>query len=348
MKKFISVILAMMIAMSTSIVALAAPGDPDAPVVYTDASTVDLSVIYDLLNENKTSPKEDFTFTIKKVSVSDSLETFDSMPMFDPATVTIGAAEGVAEVAPGSTLTTTVNLPTYNNVGIYTYKITQQQGNKAGVVYDANPLFLKVTVIEQDGKKRIAALHYETADGVKTQTFANQYQAGDLRFSKTVTGNMGEKDRYFQVDVTLTGEVGKTYPATLTVTGGTKIEDGIADATTSTIEIGNPKTFWIKDGETITISNIPYGVTYTVIEKDPNTTGGTGYNTPAYAYNDQGTNKVVDTNIETVDITNTKDQNIDMGVNLESLPYIALIGFAAVGLVAFVVIKKRKAAREDY
>ena len=55
---------------------------------------------------------------------------------------------------------------------------------------------------------------------------------------------------------TYTGEYGDAYA----VSGGSN------ENNPSSIVIGTPTTFYLKDQETISIANLPYGVTYTVAE----------------------------------------------------------------------------------
>ena len=77
------------------------------------------------------------------------------------------------------------------------------------------------------------------------------------------------------------------------------------------------------------ITNIPYGVTYTVVEDNYTTEG---YNAADYSFDDA--NKTIDSAQDTVTITNEKNGMIDTGIYMDSLPYVlalALIfGFGAV------------------
>ncbi len=49
-----------------------------------------------------------------------------------------------------------------------------------------------------------------TGEG-KKDDFDNLYSAGELEVHKDVEGIMGNKDKYFEFTVQLTGEEGKTY-----------------------------------------------------------------------------------------------------------------------------------------
>ncbi len=191
-----------------------------------------------------------------------------------------------------------IQLPKYDSVGVYTYIIHEVEGNSAGVTYYGDAILLRVTVIEQDGKLRIAAVHTEdpesTGEG-KKDDFDNRYSAGKLEVHKDVEGIMGNKEKYFEFRVQLTGEEGKTYQDSYAITG-----------------------------DTIHIENLPYGVEYKVSE------------TPVadYVTTETGTEGEVDAAVEQANFTNTKGGTVDAGVVLDSAPYLfTLTGAAGVGLL---------------
>ena len=210
-------------------------------------------------------------------------------------------------------------------MGVYTYIIHEAAGNSAGVTYYGDAILLRVTVIEQDGKLRIAAVHTEdpesTGDG-KRDDFDNFYSAGELEVHKDVEGIMGNKEKYFKFTVQLTGEEGKTYQDSYAITGGSY------DANPDSIEIRpgetTEATFYLKDDDTIHIENLPYGVEYKVSE------------TPVadYVTTETGTEGEVDEAVEQASFTNTKGGTVDAGVVLDSAPYLfTLTGAAGVGLL---------------
>ena len=171
---------------------------------------------------------------------------------------------------------------------------------------------------------RIAGVHTESS-GVKSDTFENTYRAGTLNVSKTVTGNLGDKNKYFEFKVTLTGVEGKTYGDSYAVSGGSK------DDNPKSIVIGQETTFMLKHGDTLSIANLPYGVTYTVTE-----TAAAGYETTMTG--DSGT---IGAATQTAAFTNNKNGSIDTGVTTENLPYVLLIGFVVLAGAALLI--KRKA-----
>lgn len=102
---------------------------------------------------------------------------------------------------------------------MYTYTITETQGNTAGVTYDVNPVVLKVTVVDENGVlKRIVSLRKgNTKLSEGDNAFTNTYRAGTLDISKKVTGNLGDKNKYFAFDVTLNGQSGKNTAKSFSV-----------------------------------------------------------------------------------------------------------------------------------
>lgn len=103
-----------------------------------------------------------------------------------------------------------------------------------------------------------------------------------------------------------------------------------------TIKInGEETTFLLKHGETISIANLPYGVTYTVTE-----TAADGYTTTKTG--DTGKVSAAD---QTAAFTNDKTGTPDMGVNLTTLPYILV--FAGVIVIAGAAFITRRRRYED-
>ncbi len=104
----------------------------------------------------------------------------------------------------------------------------------------------------------------------------------------------------------------------------------------------------VKHDETIEFSNIPYGVTYDVVEADYTAEANGAYQAAKYSLNDQeATTTPVDNEPlngakENVVITNTKSTDVDTGISVDSIPYIAMLGVVAVGGAGFMVSKKRR------
>ena len=315
-EKLLAGVLSISLAMGVSVMPAFAAQVQGPP--YEDMSRVYLTKNYELANTGTISPEETFTFTIDPDTVtdaSDGIKAADYMPSVGDVTY----AQGEAGSA-NKTRQIEIQLPEYDSVGVYTYIIHEVAGDSAGVTYYGDAILLRVTVIEQDGKLRIAAVHTEdpesTGEG-KKDDFDNLYSAGKLEVHKDVEGIMGNKDKYFEFTVQLTGEEGKTYQDSYAITGGSY------DANPASIEIKpgetTEATFYLKD-----IENLPYGVEYKVSE------------TPVadYVTTETGTEGEVDEAVEQANFTNTKGGTVDAGVVLDSAPYLfTLTGAAGVGLL---------------
>lgn len=328
-EKLLAGVLSISLAMGVSVMpAFAASGE-----TYADMDSVVIKKNYELANEGTFSPAETFSFDIEADNVTDASDdiTPENMPM--PTIGTVRYLRGEA----GSTTKTKeikIDLPKYNSVGVYTYIIHEAAGGSAGVSYYGDAILLRVTVIEQDGKLRIAAVHTEdpesTGEG-KKDDFDNLYSAGELEVHKDVEGIMGNKEKYFEFRVQLTGEEGKTYQDSYAITGGSY------DANPTSIEIRpgetTEATFYLKDDDTIHIENLPYGVEYKVSE------------TPVadYVTTETGTEGEVDEAVEQANFTNTKGGTVDAGVVLDSAPYLfTLTGAAGVGLLLTLRRRRQK------
>lgn len=325
MKKILAMLLAVMMLLSVASVAM-------ADEINTDQQTVTIKKVYKLANAGTKSPAETFNLTQTGSRVVDGEAT--SAP--DLGTIT-GAtfAEGAATVN-GATGDITVTLPEYTHVGVYEYTLKETAATTAGVTYYGDDITLKVTVInDTEGNLRIAAVHAESANNApeegetKKDNFPNTYSAGKLNVTKTVAGNLGDKDKKFDFSVTFKKPEGKTVKSTIAAT----VAGQNVTFTPAWNENGEyTYTFQLAHDETATFDNLPYGVTYTVTE-----TAVSDYETTKTG--DTGTINKAD---QTAAFTNTKIGEIDMGVMLDSMPYVlvlAVVGAAVIALIA----KKRRA-----
>ena len=296
-----------------------------------NGGTVTFEKEYKLVGEG-ISPAETFEFTIEKAGIENG--GVDAEGQGTPSVGSVHYNQSTKD-APGEGATTvgnkkevTVTLPTYNSVGVYSYTITETPGETAGVAYDRVPVTMKVTVIDNNGTLEIAAVSF-TKDGKKLAdgeaAFTNTYTANKLNITKTVKGNLGDKSKYFDFTVTLTGETGKTYTLPATITGGSN-----GSKKEESVTISGSTTFTLKHNDTITIENLPAGVRYKVEE------------TPVDKYTTTSTGEVgtMDATAKTAAFTNTKTGEIDTGVYLDNLPY--LLVFAGVLAIAAVFVVRRR------
>lgn len=305
---------------------------------FEDVDSITLEKNYILTNESTTSPAETIKFEVTPTSVKNAAKNINTtnMPIVtvDDLVLTAGAAGGEKQ-------TTTINLPTYTSVGVYTYSITEKDGNVAGVTYNTKPITLVVSVLNGDdgGLVRIPALH---VGDTKSTTIENTYSAGTLTIAKEVKGTLGNKSKDFEFTLTLTGVAGKTYADSYAVTATAPNDTTLHNP--ETITIGTPVTVYLHDGAQLNIANLPYGVTYTITEKDYTGAGEDddhGYTTKI------GTEEILTKTAEikesanAVTFTNSKGGVVDTGVILDNAPYIALMMVVVAG-AAVMIIKKRR------
>lgn len=359
MKKILASVLAATMAASMSFTAFAATTDSETGK-FVDETEITITKVYTATNEGTTSPAEDLTFEVEKVKVEDAgvdpdtkkVVTVDDMPMIsvkdatsdDDTVVGIELGAGNATVQ-GTESTLTIELPEYKAVGVYTYTVIEKSNNLAGVTYYTNPITVVVTVIQgDDSQVRVAAVHAELEGENKTDKFENTYSAGSLAVTKTVTGNLGDQNKVFEVLVTFTAPEGKTVNEAISYEDDGEIKTISADDMKDGFE---KVTITVKNEETVTFTNIPYGVTYTVVEKDYSADGyetsysfTTGNLVPGTYGNGVAPVFEVKEAEHEMGITNNKGTTVDTGISLDSLPYILLLAAAALGMFA-VVAKKR-------
>lgn len=330
MKKFLSILLALALVLSLGTVAFAAGGEPST--TYEDQGTVTLKKIYKLENESTTSPAETFTFSAVTCDAVEGVGndvTKENAPL--PTVSPVQFEEGTATTE-GKEGTFTITLPEiseYKSVGVYTYSFTENTGTTAGVEYSTQKIELKVYVLNDGNGSYIRVPSIVTKVGdKKLESIENTYSAGSLAVTKSVTGNLGDKQKDFNVTVTFTKPEGKTVNSTISYTDETDTETILPTEWSGNTATAN---ITLKDGETVTFTNIPYEVTYTVVEEDYT---GEGYLAAQYDDNANGT-----INAAAISTTITNDKNvegvIDTGVFMDSLPYVLLLVGACAGLVVF-------------
>ena len=324
---------------------------------------IELTKTFTAVNRGTTSQEEDFTFTItagatvngKRVEVANNKD-LTGVPNFgtdnrleknvDDLTAGVtGKESGTFTIDPKEELKIT-------RPGIYYYTVTETNKGVQGVTY-AEPLTMKVTAgyATADATELTywVALTRDTAEtnflfnqGKKVgqdKAFENTYSAGALVITKAIRGSNGDRAHEFNFTITLSGPKGTkvSYMVNNDPTTDTIGEDG-------TLTISNIK---MADNGQFVISNIPYGVTYTISEategytatakKGSDTANLTTTDTTA-AYTDN-----VDAASTTIAFTNTLGNTvIDTGVILDNAPYILMLAVVAAGAMTLVIKKRRE------
>lgn len=167
-------------------------------------------------------------------------------------------------------------------------------------------------------------------------TFYAKYvpASANLTVSKTVTGKLGDTN--------------KAFTFTITKADGTSanITEANIETTDNTRAVwqGNGK-FTLKDGASIIFKNLPSGE-YKVIEEDYSgekydTSWQIGTDGEVYEKNSTAT-VTIGTTEQTVHFTNHRTLEPDLGVLLDTLPYIVILAVVAGGGILLMLRKRRK------
>lgn len=237
----------------------------------------------------------------------------------------------------------------YNKVGKYAYTISENETKIPGITKDAHTYEMIVTVVnkQKDNLTNETGYGYYVgmydAEGQKVPAvFTNTYNSYSLEVKKTVKGNFGDLNDTFTFDITLGGADGKdnNYArATVTVSDAANAANG----KTWTIG-GGAQSVTLKHGQTITISNLPVGVTYIVTEQGAHEEGWIYKTTGEAVASEDGTKPSItaDNSSNKVEIVNEHEGTPDMGVVLDNAPYIAMLAIVAIGGVALMLNKRRR------
>ena len=165
-------------------------------------------------------------------------------------------------------------------------------------------------------------------------TFYAKYvpASANLTVTKTVTGKLGDTNKAFTFTITKDGK-----PVNNITEDNIEVSDGA-----QWLNDGNGK-FTLKDGATITFKNLPSGE-YKVVEDDYKgekyeTSYVVGSGTPE---NGREVSVTIGTDAKQIDFTNHRTLEPDLGVLLDTLPYIVILAVVAGGVALLVLRKRRK------
>ena len=165
-------------------------------------------------------------------------------------------------------------------------------------------------------------------------TFYAKYvpASANLTVTKTVTGKLGDTNKAFTFTITKDGK-----PVNNITEDNIEVSDGA-----QWLNDGNGK-FTLKDGATITFKNLPSGE-YKVVEDDYKgekyeTSYVVGSGTPE---NGREVSVTIGTDAKQIDFTNHRTLEPDLGVLLDTLPYIVILAVVAGGMALLMLRKHRK------
>lgn len=376
LKKFFAGVLAA--AMMLTVGATAAFADGPATDTTTGSSQtvpadIDLGIKKNYKVEKGTAPKEDFTFSVTYVADKSKPYTttytgyngtYTQPESSKTATASFKSNMDAKTEAYQASLGIRIqdfNLP--KGPGKYCFGIKEKvpTDKTPGVTYDATTRYLVITVANNDaldgGCVYFAQLFDDSytpgtsiMNGQSTGTkvpgdnaFTNTYTANNVVISKDIKGGLGDLAAKFNFKVKLSYADGKT--------AGQYVGAKVTDYTGETADIKNQ--VWVIDGTTehtislgrnqsITLENLPEGVTVTVVETD-----GSEYTvTKSEDTTGNLSGSTITATISNVDgkigFINTKEGVPDTGVILDNAPYIAMLAIVAIGGVALMLNKRRR------
>ncbi|MGN8656341.1 DUF7601 domain-containing protein [Blautia obeum] len=148
-----------------------------------DTSTITLQKDYvngSDSQQNTKSPEETFTFMIDRYGLwnvgedgngqvkynKDNMPTFSNSSTTSPTnTFTIEATAGAAGTNPTTKPSVQLTVPTYEAVGDYWYKVTENDNNTAGVIYGTNDSETEDTTSANGAHKRVYYIHVQVING---------------------------------------------------------------------------------------------------------------------------------------------------------------------------------------
>ena len=376
LKKFFAGVLAAAMMLTVGATAAFATGpaiDTTTGSSQTVSADIDLGIKKNYKVEKGTAPKEDFTFSVTYVADKSKPYTttytgyngtYTQPKSSKTATASFKSNMDAKTEAYQASLGIRIqdfNLP--KGPGKYCFEIKEKvpTDKTPGVTYDATTRYLVITVANNDaldgGCVYFAQLFDDSytpgtsiMNGQSTGTkvpgdnaFTNTYTANNVVISKDIKGGLGDLAAKFNFKVKLSYADGKT--------AGQYVGAKVTDYTGETADIKNQ--VWAIDGTTehtislgrnqsITLENLPEGVTVTVVETD-----GSEYTvTKSEDTTGNLSGSTITATISNVDgkigFINTKEGVPDTGVILDNAPYIALLAIVAIGGVALMLNKRRR------
>lgn len=342
MRRLFAMLLALMLVFSMSAAAFAAETDGKATADYrSEEKEADILIekLYQINGSDNAElyPVETLTFA----ATPDASNPDTTNLLIDPLVVTGNTNQAL-----------TIHLPVYSQVGTYKYTIAETtQKEMQGVTYSDDAIAVTVLVTynyaEEKLNTQIVLSTIQAGDQSsdanedgKVDTFINQYDVGELSLNKTVTGNLGARDVYFDITVTFTSP--KEVASVIPVTGGSHADNPTSIAIADWAEADGTwtcsKVFKLKDSDTLTFADIPAGVSYTVEEDARHGLGDDGFDVNSASDTDYTvtytgeTGTIATGETAAAAVNNEKSTSVDTGVLLDSMPYVLMLTIGAAGL----------------
>ena len=308
-------------------------------------------------------------FTVNSVTFSPTDKTWDSKQNDD--TVTLESNQKYAK----KTLTLDFKGVSFSAPGIYRWVITESRAEPkpSGIDYDNSyertlDVFVKYSDTNENQLEVSDYILYNSKKtdgnsdaGSKDDGFTNTYTTYDLTLTKNVTGNQGDRDKFFKFTVVISNAVpGTVYDVTLPSEGPDQTDltdnevltgDG-QNVNLDKLTVGSAQepattgsvtaTYYLKHNQSIVIKGLTADTKYTITETDYSSDGYTTTNTDDDTDGKTTTTKDMGTADHTVTFTNHKQGTVPTGILLETAPYLILGAVVVAGLVVLFATRRRR------
>ncbi len=211
-------------------------------------------------------------------------------------------------------------------------------------VEDSNPDRNNFQKVEDPVGSGNYKYQYKVAPTEKSDGYRNELETVDLEFKKAIEGNQADKNKQFKFTLAITDANPGVYNVQVSRADVIKQDSNVtANEGVYTITVGSEGTctayFYLADGDTVKVLDLPKGYGYTVTEEyedyEQSSADVDGYEDPTSGSN-------VDADKKT-SYTNTREGIIPTGVIITIAPFmIGLLLFGAV--MMFMISRRRRAA----
>ncbi|HEP3181853.1 TPA: QVPTGV class sortase B protein-sorting domain-containing protein [Streptococcus pyogenes] len=289
-------------------------------------------------------PKADYTFKVEADSsatdkTKDGLEIKPGVTEGLTTEQTIAYDNSVKPSDKSKTATFDFSTVKFPEVGVYRYTVSEIDSKVSGIKYDTKTWIVDVYVVNDGNggfKARYIVSKEKGQNDKKPVVFENSFKTTSLKVEKQVTGNTGELKKDF--NFTLTINPNDNFVAGQVI----KLEKGGIKAD---VKIGEPYKFALKNGEKVTLSKLPVGVTYSIIEDEADKDGYTTNakitdGTAAPVEYKLGNQQLADESADEIVITNNRDTQVPTGVVGTLAPF-AVLSIVAIGGVIYITKRKK-------
>ena len=246
--------------------------------------------------------------------------------------------------------TVSITLPdtSFTKPGVYRYEISEVNGALPGVTYDsASTRYLDVFVVA-DANNQLSVDSYVFRDAAttiglnggytsnpdeKSSGYINTLTQYDFDFSKTISGNQGDKNKRFNFTLTITGANPGTYP----------IIANDVEGTPTSITVGADGTatggYSLTNGSTVRVIGLNAGAVCAVTE-NPGDYTATHSLDGGEVVSGAESGAVILNSDHSVAFTNTRNGIIPTGIIMTIAPF--AIGICVFGAVFIFIICRKK------